>query len=105
MIALHRVKSLPELPHPQKSEPTNPPKEEEMQQVITLRSGAKVVTEIFEEDHEDEIVTHYIIYADGTLSTKTCTCTCEGKGSASKTCDASSNATCDCTGSSASISC
>lgn len=76
-----------------------------MQQVMTLRSGAKVVTEIVEDDHGGEIVTHHIIYADGSLSTKTCTCTCAGKGSDSKTCDASSSPSCDCTGSSARVSC
>lgn len=79
--------------------------EGEMQQVMTLRSGAKVVTEIVEDDHGGEIVTHHVIYADGTLSTKTCTCTCMGKGSDSKTCSTSSNPTCDCTGSSARVSC
>jgi len=76
-----------------------------MQHVMTLRSGAKVVNEIVEDEHGGEIVSHHIVYADGTLSTKTCTCTCAGKGSASKTCNAGSRATCDCTGSSARISC
>ena len=76
-----------------------------MQQILNLKSGAKSITEIIEDEHGGEIVTHYVQYADGTTATKTCTCTCQGKGSASKTCSANSDPTCDCTGDSARIIC
>ncbi len=76
-----------------------------MQKILTTKSGAQSITEIIEDEHGGEIVTHYVINAEGVKSTKTCTCTCLGKGSASKTCDSSSNPICNCTGSTASIIC
>ena len=66
-----------------------------MRQEIALKSGARIINEIIEDDHGGEIVTHFVIGADGGAGTKTCTCTCS-EHSTSKTCDSSSNPTCDC---------
>ena len=79
---------------------------------ITLKSGARFIAEVKEDEKGGEVLLQYFIGSDGKVlgDTVTCTCTC-GSGSTqttdSKTCskDASQSASCNCTGSSAKVSC
>lgn len=39
-----------------------------MEQILNLKSGAKVITEIIEDEHGSEIITHYVINSEGVKS-------------------------------------